>query len=275
MSRSRLAIIACSLLLLAGCNTGTRSRLNCICLIDYSGSLSPETLHQYVQLISRDVLSRLKENDRLVVLPIDEGAKTKAVKLVYDDFSEKKFSYYTDGYAHAKDSLDLRLRNYSGTEGRIMAVKLLHEKDQREKYTYQTDLFAALEQAAELVERDAPETFWGSVERFVTGKKKIASTNMIIIFSDMLQESSEVSFADSQGCTAEQAGILFARLRSANRIPDLHGCRVFVNGRTGKTNEQVDNIRNFWSEYFKEAGVDLMAYDYDAGPQIVSYLDQR
>lgn len=275
MNRIATVLTVFSLMFFGGCDTGAHQRLNCICLIDYSGSLSEETVHQYVGTISSEILSRMREKDRLVVLPIDEGAKTKAVKLVLDDFSEKQFSFHTDGYTHANDSLKLRLREYAQNERPIITATLLREKGLRQQYTYFTDIFAALQQAAELLERNEPETFWESVGRFVSGKKKVVSTNVIILFSDMMQESVEASFAGPEGCTAEQADSLMQKLRASGGIPDLHGCRVFVNGRTGKTNLQVDNIKNFWSSYFREAGVDLVAYDYDAGPQIIAFLDQR
>ncbi|HUI28722.1 MAG TPA: hypothetical protein VLX91_00795 [Candidatus Acidoferrales bacterium] len=273
----RIGLILSIVVLLAagGCNTGTRQRMNCICLIDYSGSLSEQTLHRYIEIISSDILKRLREKDRLVVLPIDEGAKTVAVKLVYEDLAEKKFSFSTDGYAHAKDSLDMRLRQFADQTGKEVASELLRQKTIREKYTYYSDIFSAIEQAAVLQEHNEAETFWGGVERFITGKKKIVSTNVIILFSDMIQESSETSFAGDQGCTDAQADSVIGKLRAENRIPDLHGCVIYVNGRTGKSNVQVDNIKNFWTRYFKEAGGELVAYDYDAGAQITSYLAQH
>lgn len=267
--------VAVAALLLAGCDTGTHQRLNCICLIDYSGSLSEEALHRYVQIISSDVLRRIGERDRLVVLPIDEGAKTKAVKLVYDDLAEKKFSYTTDGYAHARDSLNLRLQQYAGRAGPEIASQLLREKLLRQNFTYLSDIFAALEQAAGLLERSELDTFWDGLRRFITGRKKTNSVNVILIFSDMIQESDETSFAREEGCTPELGNAVLGKLRAWRRIPDLRGCVVFVNGRTGTSNLQVENIRNFWAQYFKEAGAELSAYDYDSGPQIISFLDQR
>ncbi len=262
-------------ILLAGCDTGSQDRMNCICLIDYSGSLSEQTLRRYVDIISSDVLRQMKEHDRLVVLPIDEGAKTKAVKLVYDDLSDRTFVYHTDGYAHAQDSLMMRLRQYADDEGPRIAGQLLREKTLRQKYTYYTDIFAALEQAGELVERNEPEGFWDRLRRFVSGAKRTVSSNVILIFSDMIQESSETSFAGPDGCTPEQELTVLDNLRAWHRIPDLRGCVVFVNGRTGTSNAQVENIRKFWLAYFKETGAWLGGYDYDAGPQITAFLSQR
>ena len=272
MNRITLLFLIFIPFLSGGCNTGTHQRLNCICLIDYSGSLPEQTLHRYIELISDEVYSRLGERDRLIVIPIDEGAKTEAVKLVYDDRSEHKFTQYTDGYAHAQDSLRLRLREYAETRVPEIAKVLLRQKTIREKYTYLSDIFAALEQAAALEETNDTDTFWNGVKRFVTGAKRIESTNVLLIFSDMIQESSDCSFAAPEGCPPPLIHTILERLQAENRIPDLRGCKVFVNGRTGKSNEQVENIQSFWAQYFKDARADLVAYDYDCGPQITSYL---
>jgi hypothetical protein len=275
MSRMWLGFFILIVFLVGGCDTGIHKRLNCICLIDYSGSLSEETLHRYIEIISTDVVRRLGEKDRLTVLPIDEGAKTEAVKLVYEDLTNKRFSFNTDGYAHAADSLAMRLRKFADKTGPEIASKLLREKVAREKYTTFTDIFSALEQTTTLLEHNQPDNFWNGIERFITGKKRIMSTNVIVLFSDMIQESSETSFAGLEGCTPDEARFAIDKLRAFNRIPDLHGCTIFVNGRTGISNLQVDNIKNFWTQYFKETGAELVAYDYDAGPEINSYLTQR
>lgn len=277
MNRIWLCVAIVGILFLAaGCESGVHQRLNCICLIDYSGSLSEQTLHRYVDIISTEVFRQLGEKDRLVVLPIDEGAKMEAVKLVYEDLAGKQFSFQTDGYAHARDSLILRLRAYSIQAGPVIAAQLLHEKVLREKYTYNTDIFAALDQAATLVERnDESDSFWSGVDRFIRGKKKIVSTNLILLFSDMIQESKGATFAGPDGCTPDQARSVLDSLRASNHVPDLRGCTIFVNGRTGKTNVQVDNIQSFWTQYFKATGAHLASYEYDAGPMINSYLAQR
>ena len=275
MKRTGFILLILFIILAAGCDTGIHQRINCICLIDYSGSLSEQTLHRYIEIISSDVLGHLGEKDRLVVLPIDEGAKTQAVKLVFDDLADKKFSYSTDGYTHARDSLAMRLKLYTQQTGPVIAAELLRQKTAREKFTYYSDIFSALEQASSLMEQNDPDTFWAGVERFLTGKKRIVSTNVLILFSDMIQETAETTFAGPEGPTAEQSRTVLERLKSAGRIPNFQGCKVFVNGRTGKSNVQVDNIQNFWTQYFKDAGAQLSAYDYDAGPQIISFLTQR
>ena len=275
MNRIGLYASLIGLLLCEGCDTGTVQRLNCICLIDYSGSLPDETLLQYVESISSDVLMRLGEKDRLVVLPIDEGAKTEAVNLVSQDLAEMQFLYHSDGYAHAKDSLRTRLQRFGDLTGPQIASQLLREKELRQKYTYKSDLFAAIEQAADLMEQNESETFWEGIGRFVTGRKRMEVTNVLLIFSDMIQESGEVSFTEPEGCTPGLADSTLANLQVSNRIPNLTMCTVFVNGRTGKTNIQVENIKSFWVRYFKQAHGELAAYDYDARSHIRSFLAKR
>jgi hypothetical protein len=275
MTRKGLTAILFGLLVFGGCDTGTVQRLNCICLIDYSGSLSQETLHLYVETIRSDVLARLGERDRLVVLPIDEGAKTKAVNLVSQDLAEKKFLYHSDGYAHAQDSLRLRLARYAEDMGPRVEARLLGEKEVRQKYTYKTDIFAAIEQAAALMEHNENETTWDKISHFITGKKRVESTNTLMIFSDMIQESGMASFADSQGVSQALADSALAALESSHHLPDLSNVTVFVNGRTGRTNEQVDTIQDFWLRYFKAAHANLAAYEYDARSQIKSFLSKR
>ena len=275
MNRIGLALLVACLLLCPGCDTGTVQRLNCICLIDYSGSLSPETLSLYVRTISSDVLRRLGEKDRLVILPIDEGAKTEAVQLVSQDLAEKQFLYHSDGYAHAKDSLRARLLRYADLMEPKISAQLLREKGLRQDFTYKTDIFAAIEQAAALAEQNEQETFWEGTRRFVTGRKRVESTNLLLIFSDMVHETGEVSFAGPEGCTPGMADSTLLDLQASGQLPDLRGWTVFVNGRTGKSNVAVDNIKRFWVRYFELTHARLAAYDYDAGSQIRSFLAKR
>jgi len=105
--------------------------------------------------------------------------------------------------------------------------------------------------------------------------KRVEPTNIIVIFADMIQESNQCSFARPEGCSAKEASRIIKDLRARNLIPDLRDCKVFVNGRTGKSNLQVENIRNFWIQYFKESQAELSAYEYDAGKQITSFLSHR
>lgn len=268
-----IALCLCTLSL--SCTTGEQKRLNCICLIDFSGSLSEETLKQYMNIISFKILQNLDEKDRLVVLPIDEGAKTDAVKLIYIDMAETRFSLPTDGYAHARDSTIKRIHDYVITRAPWIEQELRRQKELRSKFTYQTDLFSAIEQAAIMMERGSEDTFWQSLGRFITGSKNILPENVIFLFSDMIHETSGYTFAKRIGCDSAEATRIIQELRTHDALPNLSGCKVFINGRTGRNNQQVENIHKFWTRYFKEVGADLVAYDYDCSHDITAFLLNR
>ncbi|MFI5251135.1 MAG: hypothetical protein ACHQQQ_01780 [Bacteroidota bacterium] len=258
-----------------GCQTKIDRRLNCICLIDYSGSLSDETLQRYIHIISSDVLSNLNIKDRLIVLPIDEGAKTEAVKLVYEDFSEKKYSKTSDGFTHASDSTMKRFHDYLEQLKPQLMIQLDSQKVVRSKFTYFTDIMAALEQSEGLLETNEEDNFTTIFNRFITGRNKLVSENVIILFSDMIHESSEYNFNKPNGCDSKEASSIINNLVQNKRMPNLKGSKIFVDGRTGHSNRMVENIRSFWSKYFKESHADLIAYDFDIGNQIVSFLNNQ
>ncbi|MBN2284985.1 MAG: hypothetical protein JXI43_00955, partial [Tissierellales bacterium] len=54
--------------------------------------------------------------------------------------------------------------------------------------------------------------------------------------------------------------------------PDLTNCKVFVNGRTGKTTPQVENIKNFWYRFLYEAKAEISVYDYDASHELNTFF---
>jgi hypothetical protein len=263
------------LTIIFSCSAQTQNRLNCICLIDYSGSLSEATLENYINIISFDIFQNLNEKDRLIVLPIDEGAKIKAVKIVYEDFSEHKFSNPTDGFTHAREHVLKRIHDYAISSAPRIHDEIEKQKELRKKFTYYTDILSALEQCKPLLETNTEDNFWQSIDRFFSGKRRIISDNLIVLFSDMIQESSEVNFNNSTGCSVEESKKILAGLAKNNRIPNLTHCSVFVNGRTGQNNLQVDNIKNFWMNYFKATNADLIVYDFDCSEQLKSYLLNR
>lgn len=263
------------LLLVFGCARETTNRLNCICLIDFSGSLSQKTLQNYVKIISYNIMMNLGEHDRLIVMPIDEGSKTEAVKIIYEDMSDHKFSFPTDGFTHARERTLKRIREYVKLKAPDIEREIIRQKELRKRFTYYTDIVSALEQAAELMERPKEESFLKSIGLFVSGKKKIIPENMIVFLSDMIHESTDFTFANRNGPTPEQTESILNSLRLRNKIPNLRGCKVFVNGRTGYSTQQVENIQNFWNQFFREAQAKLMVYTYDAGNEITSYLSQR
>ena len=260
---------------LSGCEVGSNSRLNCVVLLDYSRSLPLKTAGRFVGVIDSIILPQLDELDRLIVLPIDEAAKREPVQIVRIDMSLRQFSSSRDGFAHARDSVHKRLSMFLHDTSAGVAAELWHQRDARTAFANQTDLLSAFEQASQLLERKDSESLPRALYRFVLGKGKVDSENWIVVLSDMIQETSEVNFAGANGISHERAVKLIEGLERSKKIADLAGATVFVSGRTGSTNRQVDAIEAFWREYFRHAGATLAAYDYDTGQDIGARLSRR
>ena len=251
-------------------------RLDIVSLIDFSGSLSEDTVERYIVIITNNILGNLDEKDRLVVLPIDEGAKREPVRIVFEDMSRQKFSHATDGLAHACERRVQRLHQYAAEAGPRIQAEVKRQKVLRKKYTNLTDILSAIEQTASLFREDATrETLLDRSLRFLSGRKDIISAHMLVLFSDMIQESEDYNFARSWGPTKTETSRILAQLVERGRIPNLMGAKVFVNGRTGTSNRQIENIEHFWREYFRNTKADLLAYGFDSGNEITSYLSDR
>lgn len=270
-----IAIYVFLLLLLSGCGTESKSRLNCVCLIDYSGSLSQETLNSYVTIITETIFKNLNETDRLIVIPIDEGAKTQAIKIVYEDLSSMIFSKPEDGFTHKQDSIVKRIHNYVNENLSDLLSDLKNQKELRRRFTNRTDIFSALEQVQTLLEKPKKENIWNKTWNFILGETQYISDNAIIIFSDMIHESQDCDFSNFSDGSTSRFDDALKSLVLKNRIPDFKSCSIFVDGRTGRSNAQVENIKKFWVEYFKLSSGDLISYDYDCSKEIELFLQKR
>jgi hypothetical protein len=90
----------------------------------------------------------------------------------------------------------------------------------------------------------------------------------------MIQESSDFDFSKISE-EATRFEVILDNLTQNNRIPNLNLCTIFVDGRTGKTNAQVENIKNFWTAYFQKSGGNLISYDYDCRKEIENFMQSR
>ena len=265
-------IIIALVLIIVGCEQNTKKRINCICFIDYSSSLAENTLDNYVHIISNDLMKNLNRFDRLIVLPIDEGAKLEPVKLINEDFSKMNFSKQTDGFTHAQDSIIKRIHDYVDKRTDNLSAILKLQKENRKRFANQTNIVGAIEQAKILLETSDEDTFLKGVGRFISGKNRISTENIVVLFSDMINESDDLNFARPGTLSESNVNRLLSKLHSEGKIPNLKGVKVFVTGRTGKSNQQVERIQNFWEKYFELTEAKLMAYSYDVGDEITQYL---
>ncbi len=272
MKRQILFIISFMCLQLIGCSQNEKRRINCICYIDYSGSLSEKTLNDYIDIIGNDLMKNLNQYDRLIVLPIDEGSLREPVKLINEDMSKMNFTKHSDGFTHSQDSITKRIHNYVITRCDFIRSTLKYQKDSRKHFADQTNIVGAIQQSKNLFEINDEDDLLKGAGRFVSGKNLIITENIVVLFSDMINESEDANFSNRIPSSEKEIDNLLLKLKNEGKIPNLKDIKVFVNGRTGKSNQQVERIQRFWEKYFEIADAKLLAYGYDVGDDITQYL---
>jgi hypothetical protein len=91
-----------------------------------------------------------------------------------------------------------------------------------------------------------------------------AKARFLIIFSDMVEESTAYNFRKENLTPGRIAAVLEAE-RKAGRLPSLKGVQVWVSGAGGTVPEKFSQIQDFWIKYFRAAGADLPKSHYGAG----------
>lgn len=233
--------------------------------------MNDEIVQGYMGVIEHDVLANIGEHDRLVVLPVDGASKTRASKICYLDMEGKTFSHPNDGFAHARDSVRNRIQAYMRTVSADIMREIRRQRLARKKFSNYSDIFSSLFQAGSFVQSEPGRPSQSSATGFLSGVTYL-SENIILIFSDMKHESPEFSFATPRGCPPEKVESILTALRRRAVLPDLSGCKVFVYGRTGKSNLEVENTEHFWKAYFRATHADLIAYDYETDNIIAAYM---
>jgi len=255
----------------------TQVRKNIICLVDFSESIRPEMSETFIRVIRENVIAHLSQYDQLTILPIDEAAKKIPTKIVEEDISRIAFSKHTDGFTHASDSISKRLSSYLQQFSIEAEYRIREEKSRRMTLSSLTDILSAIQQARQIIENpDQTESTWQQVKRFFSGKHRLQPENILIVFSDMIQESNQINFNLPKnkpiGCSPEQISVVIDDLRSHQLLPDLQRCHVIVFGRTGYANAQIDNNEKFWMEYFQATNASLDSYGFDTRKDISSLL---
>lgn len=221
-------------------NTGKRMILT---FLDCSVSQT-EALQRYIGIIQKSILIKIRPSDIFVLLPIDKGSKLKPEKLAYYNFSSNTDEILTYSekvrFLKSLDKFKLSLPN-------IVDEKI----SERKAFLESSDILGALEESRQYLDT--------------------MNKNIIIIFSDMIQESRDFSFSNIQS-DVQIRGYL-ENLSGLNKIPDLQNCSVIVEGATGLNNNHVDLIRSFWHSYFDKTKAKFSSYSYDNSMAIEELLE--
>lgn len=102
---------------------------------------------------------------------------------------------------------------------------------------------------------------------------RAARTKVLVVFSDMVEQSQRYNFSALKLDASEVQHIIEAE-RTAGRLPNLNGVKTWVAGATANPSQglhpdKIYAIQNFWLEYFKAAGADLTRERY--GPKLINF----
>lgn len=84
-------------------------------------------------------------------------------------------------------------------------------------------------------------------------------TRVLILLSDMLEDSTVAKFAAEGGL---DAGKLIAARSRQDAVPNLSGVDVFVVGASARTSERLRTVERFWFEYFRACRANLEPSHY-------------
>lgn len=249
MQRLRRWAAAGALLLtmVTGCGGAGKAEPAAIVIaVDRSGSVQGYK-GRYLQDVAQ-VLGRVEEGDRLMVLPIQANSVVAPVALDVTVPGVNLFSLDPNGgnaHTHGQEVKKIRASATS------MVQELLEQPPEGRAGTA---IVGALVQAGDLLAR-AP-----------------AGRRDLVILSDMIEQSQDV--ADFTGFREEDIAPLLARLREEKRLPSLQGTRVWVSGITDGPGGILDTarvmaIRSFWTQLVQAAGGELRWY----GPTLVGFRE--
>lgn len=232
---------------LSGCDAGGPGAVT-IVLVDLSGSLPAPTLEFYGEAIAGSVWSELGQSDQMIVMPIDAAAEQRAEVVFSSDLRAEDFYRDDDGVARREEREQERVAEFKEAEAMRLREALAAATRDRAGLRSGTDILGALHAAA--------GRFPGS-----DGRRRI-----LVVFSDMIQESAELDLRGLARTGAEGAQVEFEGLSAAGRIPDLLGTQVLAvgAGETGAATGTDDPayfraVRGFWQQLFEAAGASLDA----------------
>ncbi len=91
---------------------------------------------------------------------------------------------------------------------------------------------------------------------------------ILVIFSDMIQDSREYDFSSTKITNAYINKVIRYRQKK-NLLPNLSGVKVYVAGASGSDSHKYRSIEKFWERYFQRAGADYSHHRY--GHTLISF----
>ena len=153
------------------CTSKNEKLTNIVILLDFSKSIPQKTQEWYRNTINTEIIANLGEKDQLTVLPIDYGSATGSTELLHADMNAKTFKYKLDSPVSGERPKNRRISTFLKDVSTIFDSTFNYALKERGKYALGTDVLGGLKQANKYIEKN--------------------QNNMIIIFSDMVNETEE------------------------------------------------------------------------------------
>lgn len=265
---------------LTGCGTVTRH--NHIVLIDNSRSVSSETWNRYIRVIAESIMKKMQRFDSIVILFIDDCSMSKSERVYSLNLAGMNFSKTGDGMNNEKDSMEVRLNDTITAQINQMIEVIRTKRQERKSCGNFTDIVNAISEAAKLLNKDSnyASTFDMIVNSFV-GEDSYRYENSLILLSDMINENKEGSLSFRGISDFSERQILEKVESISTKVTDLENCKIFVYGATStlssgtKANSQIENIKLFWTNFFKRCNGNLVAYSFDSEREIAAYVGKE
>lgn len=94
-----------------------------------------------------------------------------------------------------------------------------------------------------------------------------ANEKIIFLVSDMLENSSVISFYDNNNIKAISSSVALSKIKSADLLSDFSGAKVYVigagmvtNGHKNRSTASIKSLKEFWELYFKASNASLVGF---------------
>lgn len=210
---------------------------------------------EYLEDFDQVFLPQLDYKDRIIVSQIREDSIQEA-KIIVD----QELPRFTPN-----------LERYSLVEkDNFLVQKALEEEIKRQKddFVKKNDLNAIRKDILDKIGNDVLSGRARSTDIFSALKsiERLFSTNkfqekVLIIFSDMIEDSKAFDF-EREEFTPQRIKDIIDSENSRAGLPDLSGVKVYVVGARATKGgiNQFYKIKEFWAEYFKMTGAQLVDY---------------
>ncbi len=239
-----LPLIAMALLI-SSCNSSCTKKVvhkNIICYIDFSVNPNWDArINYYGDVINNSIIKNMSYNDRIVILPIDNGTTTNSQEILNNSL-KKQFDYIPDGISPldedrvAEENLEKDKKAFCDA----FNTNISSAKISRANLTKGTDITGALQDVSKYYQE--------------------GQENIIVLLSDMMNWSGNLKMEEGS-FTAELIDKKLAELSS------IEGKNVKVIVHTGDitniSSKHFSIVNEFWKKYFEKNN--FVLYDYSSG----------